>query len=187
MNFEINSFQESQSWSGNIKIGISAENPETVELPSCATKMRHGTWIMAGISVLKDGIIQIELYGTDLDTLSEGDRVGVMRTSKAELIFYVNGESQGVAATNIPSPVYAVVDLYGRCVQVSVCPSDSLVSDIFLCNFSIATFTLSLKQHSNQVFSHVGVLKRKHPNHSKYRHPNVGRCLSIRYERVAIE
>ncbi|CAD7080305.1 unnamed protein product [Hermetia illucens] len=118
--------KESQSWSGNIKIGISAENPETVELPSCATKMRHGTWIMAGISVLKDGIIQIELYGTDLDTLSEGDRVGVMRTSKAELIFYVNGESQGVAATNIPSPVYAVVDLYGRCVQVSVCPSDSL-------------------------------------------------------------
>lgn len=37
-----------------------------------------------------------------------------------ELIFYINGVSQGVAVTNIPERVFAVVDLYGNCVQVSI-------------------------------------------------------------------
>lgn len=111
-----------------MEIGITTSNPETVELPSCPTKMRNGTWVMSGISVLKDGIGLIEFYGTDLDSLSEGDRVGVVRTSQDELIFYINGESQGVAAVNIPKIVYALVNLYGKCVQVSICPSDSLVS-----------------------------------------------------------
>lgn len=62
----------------------------------------------------------MEYYGADLDKLSEGDRVGVMRSSKGELIFFVNGDSQGVAATNIPSNVYALVNLYGKCGQVTV-------------------------------------------------------------------
>lgn len=37
-----------------------------------------------------------------------------------DLIFYVNGESQGIAASNIPPRVFAVVDLYGKCAQVSI-------------------------------------------------------------------
>lgn len=52
--------------------------------------------------------------------MSEGDRVGVMRSSKGELIFFINGDSQGVAATNIPSNVHALVNLYGKCGQVTV-------------------------------------------------------------------
>jgi neuralized-like protein 4 len=83
---------------------------------------------MSGISVLEDGSSLIEYYGSDLDKLEEGDKIGVVRTAQNELIFYVNGESQGIAATNIPKAVYAVVNLYGKCVQVSVCPLDSLVS-----------------------------------------------------------
>ena len=88
--------------------------------------MRLGTWVMSGISILKDGISLIEYYGTDLDTLAEGDQVGVVRTSNDELIFYVNGESQGVAVMNIPKTLYALVNLYGKCVQVSITPPDSL-------------------------------------------------------------
>lgn len=75
---------------------------------------------MAGISILKDGSSLVEAYGMDLDKLKEGDRVGVMRTSQMELVFYINGESQGIAANNIPKPVYALVNLYGKCVQVSM-------------------------------------------------------------------
>lgn len=78
--------------------------------------------LMAGISVLKDGSSLVEAYGMDLDKLKEGDRVGVMRTSQGDLIFYINGESQGIAANNIPKPVYALVNLYGKCVQVSMFP-----------------------------------------------------------------
>ena len=35
-------------------------------------------------------------------------------------MFYINGTSQGIAATNIPPRVFAVIDMYGNCVQVTV-------------------------------------------------------------------
>ena len=48
------------------------------------------------------------------------DRVGVLRTSSGALHFYVNGVDQGQAAIDIPATVYAIVDMYGKCAQVSV-------------------------------------------------------------------
>lgn len=36
------------------------------------------------------------------------------------MVFFVNGISQGVAATNIPPRVFAVIDMYGNCVQVTI-------------------------------------------------------------------
>lgn len=77
---------------------------------------------MSGNSVLKDGNLLLECYGTDLDKLNVSDRIGVVRTSKGELVFYINGEAQGEAATNIPKNVYGLVNLYGKCVQVSIYP-----------------------------------------------------------------
>ncbi|XP_029731807.1 neuralized-like protein 4 [Aedes albopictus] len=124
--FEVRIDEKIHAWSGSIEIGVTTVNPEATELPPCATKLRSGTWVMSGISVLKDGLSLMEYYGSDLDKLGEGDRVGVVRTAQGELIFYVNGESQGVAAVDIPKNVYALVNLYGKCVQVSICPSDSL-------------------------------------------------------------
>ncbi|XP_055625831.1 neuralized-like protein 4 [Toxorhynchites rutilus septentrionalis] len=124
--FEVRIDEKIHAWSGSIEIGVTTVNPETTELPPCATKLRNGTWVMSGISVLKDGLSLMEYYGSDLDKLGEGDRVGVLRTAQGELIFYVNGESQGVAAVDIPKNVHALVNLYGKCVQVSICPSDSL-------------------------------------------------------------
>ena len=50
----------------------------------------------------------------------EADRVGVLRTSSGALHFFVNGIDQGPAATNIPSKVYAVIDMYGKCAQVTI-------------------------------------------------------------------
>ena len=44
-----------------------------------------------------------------------------MRTSEGALHFYVNGTDQGMAASGVPANVYAVVDLYGKCAQVSIC------------------------------------------------------------------
>lgn len=101
---------------------------------------------MSGISVLKDGISLIEFYGTDLDTLAEGDRVGVMKSSGNELIFYINGVSQGVAAVNLPKNLYCVINLYGRCVKVSICPLDSL-------EYSGDASTLPIVQNPDITFS----------------------------------
>ena len=75
---------------------------------------------MSGCSILKDGHSTIEEYGRDLDQLGEGDRVGVLRTAAGALHFFVNGVDQGQAAASIPNKVYAVVDMYGKCAQVSV-------------------------------------------------------------------
>ncbi|KAH8378831.1 hypothetical protein KR009_001688 [Drosophila setifemur] len=116
---------QNTSWGGSIEIGVTAESPDDLELVACATAMRNGTWVMSGIDVRKDGRRVFEFYGTDLEALNENDRVGVMRTSGNDLVFYVNGESQGVAAKNMPKPLWALVDLYGRCVQVTLCPRDA--------------------------------------------------------------
>ncbi|EAA00340.4 AGAP011965-PA, partial [Anopheles gambiae str. PEST] len=118
--FEVRIDEKIQAWSGSIEIGITTVNPESTELPPCAMKLRNTTWVMSGISVLKDGLLLMESYGLDLEKLGEGDRVGVQRTARGELVFYVNGDPQGVAARDIPRQVYALVNLYGKCVQVTI-------------------------------------------------------------------
>ncbi|KAJ6638138.1 Neuralized-like protein 4, partial [Pseudolycoriella hygida] len=126
--FEVRIDQKVSSWSGSIEIGVTSVHPE-IELPACATKMSSGTWLMAGISILKDGSSLVEAYGIDLDKMKEGDRIGVMRTAQGDLIIYINGESQGIAANNIPKSVHALVNLYGKCVQVSVYPPHEQLTD----------------------------------------------------------
>ncbi|XP_053378607.1 neuralized-like protein 4 [Mercenaria mercenaria] len=117
------------SWSGSIEIGVTTCDPDNLNFPISATGFRDGTWVMSGSSVLKDGHSMIEEYGCDLDQLSEGDVVGVMRSSNGELHFFVNGIDQGTAATDIPAGVYAVIDMYGKCAQVSIIEStDNRVS-----------------------------------------------------------
>uniref|UniRef100_A0A182JKE4 NHR domain-containing protein n=1 Tax=Anopheles atroparvus TaxID=41427 RepID=A0A182JKE4_ANOAO len=118
--FEVRIDEKIQAWSGSIEIGVTTVNPESAELPPCATKLRNSTWVMSGISVLKDGMLLVESYGLDLEKLGEGDRVGVQRTARGELVFYVNGDPQGVAARDIPRQLYALVNLYGKCAQVSI-------------------------------------------------------------------
>ncbi len=46
-----------------------------------------------------------------------GDRVAVVRKETGVLNFFVNGEDQGPAATNVPERVYGVIDLYGQAAQ----------------------------------------------------------------------
>lgn len=75
---------------------------------------------MSGMDILKDGNCIVECFGLNLDKLVEGDSIGVLRTSQGELQFFINGESQGIAATGIPKPVWVVVNLYGKCVQVTM-------------------------------------------------------------------
>jgi neuralized-like protein 4 len=48
---------------------------------------------------------------------------------QGELVFYVNGMSQGVAADDLPTRIFAVVDLYGKCAQVTIVDSEIGVPD----------------------------------------------------------
>ena len=120
--FEVRLDKKVHSWSGSIEVGVTTCDPDTLEapFPSSATEFRRGSWIMSGNSVLRDGRSICDSYGADLDKLEEGDRVGVLKTSTGDLIFFVNGVSQSVAATGLPSRVFAVVDLYGKCAGVTL-------------------------------------------------------------------
>ena len=118
--YEVRIDRKINNWSGSLAIGVTTSNPSFLEIPSSASGLKNGSWIMSGVSVLKDGASHKDNYGQDLDELKEGDRVGVQRESNATLHFYVNGIDQGVAATSLPSTVFAVIDLYGKCVEISV-------------------------------------------------------------------
>ncbi|XP_031441146.1 neuralized-like protein 4 isoform X2 [Clupea harengus] len=108
------------SWSGSIEIGVTALDPAALDFPSSATGLKGGSWIVSGCSVLKDGRSVLEEYGRDLDQLAEGDRVGIQRDSRGYLHLWVNGQDCGPAASGLPPRLWAVVDLYGKCTQVTV-------------------------------------------------------------------
>uniref|UniRef100_A0A670Z1B4 Neuralized-like protein 4 n=1 Tax=Pseudonaja textilis TaxID=8673 RepID=A0A670Z1B4_PSETE len=112
------------SWSGSLEIGVTALDPNHLDFPSSATGLKGGSWIISGCSVLRDGRSILEEYGQDLDQLGEGDRVGIQRTASGELHLWVNGQDCGVAAMGIPPRVWAVVDLYGKCTQITVVPGN---------------------------------------------------------------
>ena len=74
-------FAQINSWSGSIEIGVTTLDPQNINFPTSATGFREGTWVVSGSTLLVDGHQMREDYGPDLDTLSEGDRVGVLRTA----------------------------------------------------------------------------------------------------------
>lgn len=51
---------------------------------------------MTGNSILKDGSLLVERYGTDLDKLNQDDRVGLMRTSEVSLFCVFCGKTNSV-------------------------------------------------------------------------------------------
>ncbi|XP_028174207.1 neuralized-like protein 4 isoform X1 [Ostrinia furnacalis] len=124
--FEVCIDRKVNVWNGSLEIGVTTLDPEYMELPATATKLRNTAWIMSGSSIVKDGVTVVNSYGPELDTLREGDCLGVMRSSKAELMFYINGRCLGIAATELPPKVFAVIDLYGQCVQVSITNSNGM-------------------------------------------------------------
>ena len=50
------------------------------------------------------------------------------RTSNGDLVFFVNGVSQSIAASGLPERVFAVVDLYGKCATVALMDNTSQVA-----------------------------------------------------------
>lgn len=118
--FEIKIDRKVSSWSGSLEIGVIETDPLNFEFPACASKIHSGAWIMSSTSVYHNGTCLIEHYGMDLDKLNQEDRIGVVRTSEGDLMFYINGESLGVAAEGLPPIVFGIVDLYGKCVQVTI-------------------------------------------------------------------
>ncbi|XP_038642637.1 neuralized-like protein 4 [Scyliorhinus canicula] len=107
-------------WSGSIEAGVTAIRPEDLEFPSTMTDIDYDTWMLSGTAIMQDGNTTRNNYGCDLDSLTTGSRIGMMRNLNGDLHYYINGVDQGVACSGLPPELYAVVDLYGQCVQVSI-------------------------------------------------------------------
>ncbi|CAF88751.1 unnamed protein product, partial [Tetraodon nigroviridis] len=107
------------SWSGSIEIGLTALDPAALDFPSSATGLKGGSWIVSGCSVLRDGRSVLEEYGRDLDQLVEGDQVGIQRTPGGSCTCGSTGRT-AASPSGLPPNLWAVVDLYGKCTQVTV-------------------------------------------------------------------
>uniref|UniRef100_UPI00358F8D8A neuralized-like protein 4 isoform X2 n=1 Tax=Myxine glutinosa TaxID=7769 RepID=UPI00358F8D8A len=107
-------------WSGSLEIGVTTIPPSTLLFPPTMTDLLHGTWMLSGTAVMRDGVTTTNSYPANLDNLEIGSRVALSVSTNGELHYYFNGEDQGVACTGVPQNVYAAVDLYGQCVQVSL-------------------------------------------------------------------
>ena len=59
-------------------------------------------------------------YCPSLDWLREDDKIGLKRTQEGNLKFYINGEDMGVAASNIPESIHAIVQLFGSTIAVCI-------------------------------------------------------------------
>lgn len=94
---------------GSIEIGVTTHSPLDLEFPFTMTNVRSGTWMMTGSGIMHNGTIVLEQYGVNLDRLQVGDRVGVARRENGCLHFFVNGNDQGVAATNVPEKIFGVI------------------------------------------------------------------------------
>ena len=105
---------------GSVAIGVTMCDPIRFVIPQWGIASLKDAWVMSGRSIFINTRETIEAYRQDLERLSEGDRVGVKRTSAGALHFYLNGVDQGSAATELPSRVWAVVNIVGRCGQVSL-------------------------------------------------------------------
>ncbi|KAG8006156.1 Neuralized-like protein 4 [Nibea albiflora] len=147
-------------WSGSIEAGVTAIRPDELEFPNTMTDIDYDTWMLSGTAIMQDGNTMRNNYGCDLDSLTTGSRIGMMRSASGDLHYYINGVDQGVACSGLPPEVYAVIDLYGQCVQVSITSSSGPL-DNSLC-------TSNVTEKSFPIHSPVaGVAHRLHGKHGK--------------------
>ena len=128
--FHVNIVSYGTRWSGSLglgvmrcKKGVSIESdPSIPSDPYDAANhcVWGGQWLYNNLVTPRE---ESDYGYVDLEDLREGDCVGLRQSQDGVLEFFVNGESQGIAAKNIytrNSDVYAVVDHYGQCVATVI-------------------------------------------------------------------
>ena len=142
--FEVAITSYGTDWSGNIKIGVARFTsgyiiqPELVPVRSTEAS-GHCVWssktLYNRLRSNRNGDLKREYGSIDLDSLREGDRLGLRLSYDGKLTFFVNGESQGLAAQGIYEngyDVYAVVDLYGNCRAIAITRAGTVMKDTYI-------------------------------------------------------
>lgn len=111
-------------WNGSIEIGVTGIRPEEVSFANTATDFEHDMVMMSGQTLIHNGVTVRNDMPFNLDHLTNGSRVGVLRNGD-NIHFFVNGMDTGPAYECPMVNMYAVVDLYGQCAQVRITTSQS--------------------------------------------------------------
>uniref|UniRef100_A0A8C0H881 Neuralized E3 ubiquitin protein ligase 4 n=1 Tax=Chelonoidis abingdonii TaxID=106734 RepID=A0A8C0H881_CHEAB len=112
-------------WTSSLSLGVIGTSPERLNFPATACSIKRSAWLLQRDSVFHNSLKICDNYGPNLDTCPEGTVLGLLVDSSSCLHLYVNGMDQGVAAQDIPSPCYVLVDLYGQCEQVTIVTNDT--------------------------------------------------------------
>lgn len=151
--FEIRIDKKTESWIGSLEIGVTTCDPNVLNIPASAIELNSGTWILSGKSVLQDGCTLLEMYPLNLDKITEGETVGVLRSKTGDLEFFYNGVSHGPAATNIPSNVYAVVVVYGNVSQITILQKNRVNGGIDFGDLEIQEVTMSQSTEASAILT----------------------------------
>ena len=129
--FEVEIIRCHSGWSGTIKIGV-MKVPEGKELSLRDIKVPRYSSEASGYCIwsvdkLHDNIsspkVEIPYGRVSLNTLKEGNRVGLKVDENSDLSFLIDGNSQGVAFKNIVSKghkLFVVVDHCGTCAATRI-------------------------------------------------------------------
>ena len=134
--FELEIVRYGSGWSGTVKLGlvqVTDDKELTVsDVPRyspdaqgycvwCADKLYNNLQISKSET----------LYGgKNLDSLRAGSRVGLRIDSNGNLMFLVDGHSQGIASKNVISKghkLFVVVDHYANCIETRITRAGKLL------------------------------------------------------------
>ncbi|KAJ8401740.1 hypothetical protein AAFF_G00377110 [Aldrovandia affinis] len=111
-------------WTSSLSLGVTGHSPSRLSFPSTACCLKRSVWLLQRHSVFHNSLKICENYGPNLDTCPEGTVLGLFVDGNSCLHLYVNGVDQGVAARDIPSPCFPLIDLYGQCEQITIVTDD---------------------------------------------------------------
>ncbi|KAG8236097.1 hypothetical protein J437_LFUL000459 [Ladona fulva] len=110
--FEVRLDKKHTKFKYSLGIGVTIYSPKDFKVPDHMWNLKSGNWMMYHADSYKDGDLIKQYYGRNFNELVVGDRIGVMRNNFGTLHYFVNGVDMGPAASNVPSPVYGVLELY---------------------------------------------------------------------------
>lgn len=111
-------------WNGSVEIGVTGIRPDEISFANTATDLEKDTIMMSGQTLIHNGRTIRNDMPFNLDNLTSGSKIGVLRIGNS-IHFFVNGVDQGPAYDCHIQNMYAVVDLYGQCAQVSITTSQA--------------------------------------------------------------
>ncbi|KAK7088416.1 hypothetical protein V1264_022340 [Littorina saxatilis] len=97
---------------GHLSCGVVLTDPDRLRLPDTACIELGSEAVVIRDAVYNRGHRKDNNLNDATLDLSEGTRVGVMVTTKAELHLWVNGSDRGVIATTVPTPCFAFFNLH---------------------------------------------------------------------------